>query len=256
MNITDSTILIIGGTSGLGLGLAERFRDRGARVIVTGRRTELLREIEAQHPDEPGRPAITGATLDVADPEAIEATARELIAAHPDLDSVVTMAGIMEIEDLRHPEFLRTAERTVETNLLGTIRSVAAFTRHLQSRPNATIMTVSSGLAFVPLKATPTYSATKAAIHSFTQSLRLQLEGTGVEVLELVPPAVATTLMGQDQDDKGMAMPLDAYLDEVAALLEGSPENGEVLVEGVKFLRFCEAQGTHDGIRAHLAQAY
>ncbi len=117
-------------------------------------------------------------------------------------------------------------------------------------------MTVSSGLAFVPLAQTPTYNATKAAVHSFTEILRVQLAGTPVEVLELVPPAVATTLMGQDQDDTGRAMPVDDYLDEVMAILRDQPDAREVLVERVKFLRNAEAEGRYDDTLKMLAGSH
>ncbi|WP_121371740.1 SDR family oxidoreductase [Frondihabitans australicus] len=254
MKTTEHTILITGGTSGLGLGLAQRLQAEGNSVIVAGRRRELLAQIERDNP------GITGVELDVSDPESIERVSRELIATRPELDVVITMAGIMEPEDLHTPAFLETAERIVTTNLLGTIRTVAAFTEHLQSKPDAAVMTVSSGLAFVPLAQTPTYSATKAAVHSFTEILRVQLADTSVEVLELVPPAVATTLMGQDEDTTGRAMPVDEYLDEVMQLLRDGAargeRGGEVLVERVKFLRNAAVEGRYDQVLGMLAASH
>jgi uncharacterized oxidoreductase len=250
MKTTERTILITGATSGLGLGLAQRLHDAGNTVIIAGRRADRLAAIEREHP------GIVGVELDVADPASITRMAGEVTTAHPALDVVITMAGIMEPEDLRTSGFVGTAERIVTTNLLGTIRTVAAFTEHLQAQPDAAIMTVSSGLAFVPLAQTPTYSATKAAVHSFTEILRVQLAGTSVEVLELVPPAVATTLMGQDQDDTGRAMPVDEYLDEVVAILRDQPDAREVLVERVKFLRNAQAEGRYDDVLRMLAASH
>jgi uncharacterized oxidoreductase len=154
-------------------------------------------------------------------------------------------------EDLRDPAHLATAEATVTTNLLGPMRLVSAFLPHLLSRPSAAVVTVSSGLAFVPLPATPTYSATKAAVHSWTQSLRVQLAGTPVQVLELVPPAVRTSLMGQDR--AGAGMPLEDYLDGVMRILREQPDAAEVRVPEVEFLRWAEARGTHDEVLAQLA---
>lgn len=161
------------------------------------------------------------------------------------------MAGIMLTEDLHTGDFLEVAERTVTTNLLGPIRLIAAFAPHLSTQEAATIMTVSSGLAFVPLSVTPTYNATKAAIHAFTEILRVQLADTSVQVVELVPPGVRTTLM--DQEESETAMPLDLFLDEVMGLLQSEPDAKEVLVENVKFLRYATANGSYDQVLAMLS---
>ncbi|ROQ41229.1 short-subunit dehydrogenase involved in D-alanine esterification of teichoic acids [Frondihabitans sp. PhB188] len=250
MKTTGNTILITGGTSGLGLGLAQRFAAAGNTVVVAGRRTALLAEIEAENP------GITGLEMDVAVPASIQNGFETITASHPDLNVVITMAGIMQPEDLTTAGFLETAEATITTNLLGTIRTVAAFTEFLQGRPDAAFMTVSSGLAFVPLAMTPTYNATKAAVHSFTEILRLQLAESGVEVLELIPPAVATTLLGQDEDTSGRAMPVDEYLDEVFEILSTRPDEKQVMVERVKMLRFAEVDGAYDRVLHMLAGSH
>ena len=250
MKTTGNTILITGGTSGLGLGLAQRFAAAGNKVIVAGRRTELLRDIEASNP------GITGLELDVADPTSIAEAFTKVTASDPELNVVITMAGIMQPEDLHSAGFLETAEKTITTNLLGTIRTIAAFTEFLQTKPDATIMTVTSGLAYTPLALTPTYNATKAAVASFTDILRLQLADTSVEVLELVPPAVATTLLGQDQDDSGRAMPVDEFLDEVMSILTERPDEKQVMVERVKPLRYSEANGNYDQVMQTLAGSH
>jgi uncharacterized oxidoreductase len=188
-------------------------------------------------------------TLDVGDPASIEAARDAVIGSHPDLNVVVNMAGIMVAEDLHGAGFLATAESTVSTNLLGTIRMVAAFVPHLAARADGVLINVSSGLAFVPLPMTPTYNATKAAVHSFTQSLRVQLSDTPLQVLELVPPAVQTDLM--EEDFPGME--LNAFADEVMALLESQPDADEILVDDVHPLRFAEARGTHAQVLAALS---
>ncbi|MDX6238850.1 MAG: putative oxidoreductase [Kribbellaceae bacterium] len=240
MNPTGNTILIAGATSGIGLGLALRLHKAGNRVIVSGRREDRLAQIVAENP------GVESVVLDTTDPVAIQDVTAQLLQRFPDLNVLVAMAGIMLPEDLHSGGFLTTAEATVATNLLGPIRLVAALTEHLATRPQATIMTVSSGLAFVPLPITPTYNATKAAIHSFTESLRVQLADTGTDVLELVPPAVRTALMGQEEADN--AMPLDAFLDEVMNILGSNEQPNEILVKAVAPLRFAEARGQYANV--------
>lgn len=226
MDITSRTVFIAGGTSGLGAELADRLRSAGSTVVVGGRRTA---------------PGVVG--IDVTDPASILAARDEVLAAHPDLDTVVAMSGIMVAEDLRDPAHLTTAEDTVATNLLGTIRLATAFTPHLVARGAGAIVTVSSGIGFVPFPLTPTYGATKAGVHSYSESLREQLRGTGVEVVELVPPHVATTLMGMQ--DAPTAMPVDAFFDEAMAQLATEPTPREVVVSRARELRSAEVDGTY-----------
>ncbi|GIJ51351.1 hypothetical protein Val02_82370 [Virgisporangium aliadipatigenens] len=172
MKISGNTIFIAGATSGIGLGLALRLRQRGNTVIVGGRRADRLAGIRAKHPD------IDTVIIDTADPASTAAAADEVLDRHPNLNGLVAMAGIMQPENLLDPAFLTTAESTVTTNLLGPLRLIAAYLPALLRQEHATVITVSSGLAYVPLPMTPTYSATKAAIHSFTESLRAQLNCT------------------------------------------------------------------------------
>ena len=238
MKTTGNTILVTGGTSGIGLGLALRWQAAGNTVVVAGRRTELLDRIAAEHP------GIGTLELDVADPASIAAATATVLDRFPDLDVLVNAAGIMQPEDVRDPAALAVAEATVTTNLLGTIRMVSALLPHLLGRDDAAVLTVSSGLAFTPLRLTPTYNATKAAVHQYSRGLRLQLAGTSVRVHELVPPAVRTTLMGMQ--DSEHAMPLEEYLDETTALLAADPDVHEVLVDRVRFLRFAEVEDRYD----------
>jgi short-subunit dehydrogenase involved in D-alanine esterification of teichoic acids len=249
MNISGNTIFIPGGTSGIGRSLALALHERGNTVIVGGRRTELLDEIRAE------RPGIDAVHIDTTDPASIDAAAKQVLAEHPDLNVLVAMAGIMRVENWHRPEtFLASAEQTVTTNLLGPIRLIGAFVEHLQTRPDATIVTVSSGLAFAPLAATPSYNASKAAIHMLSESLRLQLADTGVAVIELVPPSVRTGLL-PGQEDSPVAMPRDAFTSEVVSLLDAQPHAKEIQVQRVKFLRYGEARGDYDQVVAALNAA-
>jgi uncharacterized oxidoreductase len=244
MDMTGNTILITGGGSGIGRALAEALHARGNKVIVSGRRVGALEAVAGANP------GMAIATLDVADAEDIARFARAIVAAHPALDMVIHNAGIMQAEQLAAPgSDLAIGEATIATNLLGPLRLNAALLPHLLARPRATIATVSSGLAFVPLTATPTYCATKAAIHSWTQSLRHQLQGTNVDVIEIAPPAVATDLMPGHAENPN-SMPLADYIAEtMAQLAAGAAEN---LTERVKFLRFAEARGDYGKVFAVL----
>jgi short-subunit dehydrogenase involved in D-alanine esterification of teichoic acids len=246
MDITGNTVFIPGATAGIGLALALALRDRGNTVIVGGRRTDVLDRIAAEHA------GVDTVRIDTTDPASIEAAAKQVLANHPDLNVLVTMAGIMNVEDWRTPEgFLASAESVVTTNVLGPVRLIAAFVEHLRSRPDATIMTVSSGLAFAPLAVTPSYNASKAAIHMLSESLRLQLADTSVKVVELVPPAVRTALLpGQEHAES--AMPLDEYIAETVGLLESQPDAREIQVERVKFLRYGEVRGDYADVVATL----
>lgn len=246
MNISGNTIFIPGATSGIGLALAVELHAKGNTVVVGGRRAERLERVAAEHP------GLDTVTIDTADPASIAAAAKEVLAKHPDLNVLVTMAGIMHVEDWHNPgSFLASAESIITTNVLGPIRLIGALIEQLQSRPDATIITVSSGLAFAPLKVTPSYNASKAAIHMLSESIRLQLADTAVKVKELVPPSVRTALL-PGQEDNDVAMPLDEYVAEVIGLLENQPDDNEIQVERVKFLRYGEARGDYDRVVAAL----
>ncbi|MFI9564950.1 SDR family oxidoreductase [Streptomyces rishiriensis] len=247
MKMTGNTILITGGTSGIGLGLALRLHEAGNKVVVAGRRKELLDEITAEHP------GIDGLVLDVADPESI-ARARESVAAsHPGLNVLVNNAGIMLPENLLDPAGLQVAEDHVATNLLGPIRMTYAFLPLLVGKDDAVVVNVTSALGFVPFPSTPTYSATKAALHSFSESLRVQLAqaDAGVQVIEVVPPGVRTTLMGQQDSDQ--SMPLDDFLTQALDLLREKPDAKEIVVEPARFIRDAVATGTYDDVLAMIS---
>jgi uncharacterized oxidoreductase len=239
MQTSGNTILITGGGSGIGRGLAEAFHAEGNQVVIAGRRKKRLDETVAANP------GMKAAVLDIENGDAIRSFAKQIKNDYPALNVVIHNAGIMR------PEFLQNgaiadAESTIATNLLGPIRLTAALLPLLEAKPQAAIMTVSSGLAFLPMAMTPTYCATKAAIHSYTQSLRYQLADTSVQVLELIPPYVQTELMGPGQAKDPNAMPLKDFIAETMNLLKTLPGATEICVERVKPLRFAEANGGYD----------
>lgn len=229
MDITHRTVLVVGGTSGIGLGLARRFAAAGSTVVVGGRDTGKVDDLETVR-------------IDVTDADSVTQARDEVLEAHPGLDTLVTMSGVLLQEDLRDPAHFAAAETTVNVNLLGTIRVVDAFTPHLIGRGGGHVVTVSSGIAFLPFPLMPSYGASKAGVHAYTESLRAQLAGTGVDVSELVPPAVATA--GQEKVNPA-ALQLDAYLDEVVDLLAQEPTPSELVVQAAQRLRWAERDGTY-----------
>jgi uncharacterized oxidoreductase len=239
MKITGNTIFITGGGSGIGRGLAEKFQALGNQVIIAGRRRQALEATTAVNP------GMKSLVMDIEDPASIRAAAAQLAKEYPSLNVVINNAGVMRAENqVAQQDNLADAEATITTNLLGPIRLTAALMPLLRKQPYSAIVNVSSGLAFVPLSLTPTYCATKAAIHSYTESLRYQLKGSTTEVLELIPPYVATDLMNGAADPR--AMPLDKFIAEVMEILKTQGEVTEICVENVKGLRFA-AQSGHYG---------
>jgi uncharacterized oxidoreductase len=236
MKTTGNTILITGGGSGIGRGLAEAFHKLGNKVIIAGRRKQVLDETVAANP------GMASAILNIEDADSIRTFAAKLTTDFPALNVVINNAGIMRAENLLQSANTADAEATITTNLLGPIRLTAALLPHFLKQPHAAIITVSSGLAFIPRADAPTYNATKAAIHSWSQSLRYQLKSTNVEVLELVPPYVQTELMGGQATDP-RAMPLKDYLAEAIEIIKAQPNATEILVERVKPLRFAASNG-------------
>jgi uncharacterized oxidoreductase len=237
----DNTILITGGGSGIGRGLAEAFHRLGNQVIIAGRGRKTLDETTGANS------GMKSLTLDVSDSKSIQSFAAQVTKDYPSLNVLINNAGMMRPENvLEAPKLLSDAEAIITTNLLGPIRLTAALLPSLRKQPRATIMNVSSGLAFVPLAMTPTYCATKAAIHSYTQSLRYQLKATKVEVIELIPPYVQTTLMGDQQANDPNAMPLNEFIDEVMAILKSQPDVKEICVKRVYPLRYAAEKGRNE----------
>lgn len=234
---------MVGGTSGIGLELARRFRAAGSTVVIGGRRTEVL----AQLSDE----GLDAVEIDVTDPDSMLRARDEVLRMHPDLDTVVTMSGTGAPEDLRDPSHFSAAQTIVDVNLLGTIRVIDAFTPHLIGQGGGTFITVSSGIGFLPFPVMPTYAASKAAVHAYSEALRAQLAGTGVEIAELVPPAVATRIGSSNPH----ALALDAFGAEVMDLLAQNPTPHEILVQAVLMHRWAERDGTYDELVAQRSQA-
>jgi uncharacterized oxidoreductase len=204
MKLTKRTILVTGGTSGIGFELSRQLLERGNTVIVTGR--------EARRVDDARRrlPGLHGFVSDVTDAAAISALHAEVTAAFPALDVLVNNAGIMRNLDLTRAQSLSDVTREIDVNLRGPVQMVQQFLPHLRGRKQSAIVNVSSGLAFVPLAISPIYSAAKAGLHAYTRALRVQLAGSGVQVFELAPPPVETRLMRAEfeaelKQSKGMS---------------------------------------------------
>ncbi len=236
MKMTGNTILITGGGSGIGLELAKEFAKRDNRVIIAGRSADKLKTAAAL--------GFETLTVDMLSASSIQDLAKNAVAKFPSLNVVIHNAGIMRTEDLKEGDNTQTQDETVTTNLLGPIRLTEALLPHLLRQKQATIFTVTSGLAFTPLNLNPTYCATKAGLHSYTESLRYQLQDTAVEVKELAPPYVQTELTGKHQASDPHAMPLAEFISEVMSLLEKKPDAQEILVERVLPLRNSFEGGT------------
>lgn len=250
MNLTGNTILITGGTSGIGRALADAFHDRGNRVIVAGRRRPLLDEITA------ARPGMRGIEVDMDDEAGLDTFARQVSEEFPTLNVLVNNAGISRQENLAADAIdVNVSRSIIRTNILGVLQLTAALLPTLKRQPRSTVIATTSGLAFVPRDNFATYCASKAFLHSWLQSLRHQLRGTTVEILELAPPYVQTELAGPLQATDPAAMPLADYVDEVMALLEDpNPPRGEILVERVNALRWAERNGAYEQTYAALNQ--
>jgi uncharacterized oxidoreductase len=237
MKLTGNTMLITGGGSGIGRGLAEAFHALGNTVIVAGRRESVLKGLVVAHPGMQYR------VFDQSDAAGIRKLADDLHECFPKLNVLINNAGIQRVENLALGD-VSDAEETININLLAPIRLTAALLRQLMAQPHGAILNVTSALAMMPAAMMPSYCASKAAMHSYTQSLRYQLRDTSLQVVELVPPWVQTELQG----DRGLnpkAMPLDQYIAETSELLKSSPESEEIVVERAKGMRFAE-RGDYD----------
>jgi uncharacterized oxidoreductase len=239
MEMTGNTILITGGGSGIGKALAVMFHQKGNKVIIAGRREAVLDEVKSANP------GIETRVLDITDPSSIERLVSNLKSDFPELNAVVHNAGMMKPEVIGEAD-VEVAEATITTNLTGQIRLNSALLPHLKQQAKATIITVSSGLAFLPRADFPTYCATKAAIHSYTQSLRSQLSNTNVQVIEIIPPYVQTELQGPEQAKDSRAMPLADFINETTEILASQTGVREVTVERVGFQRTAESSGEYD----------
>ncbi len=248
MNITGNTILITGGGSGIGRGLAEAFHQLGNQVIISGRRQSALDDVTAANP------GMRAVMLDIDDPEGIKSVGKRMVDEFGTLNVLVNNAGIQVPENLTSPpDDLADAEAMVTTNLLGPIRLTAALIPVLKRQPQATIINITSGLAFVPLSGVPTYCATKAAMHSYTMSLRYALRDQ-IGLIEIVPPYVQTNL-GPGHGIDPRAMPLNDFIAEVMAILRDEPDSMEVVVNRCKPLRFAAEAGNFEATFKSLNEA-
>lgn len=246
MKSSGNTILFTGGGSGIGRELARELAQRGNTVIVAGRRLAALEEACAGHP------SMHAHVLDVSDAYAVARGVDDLLARYPAINVLVNNAGIMDYEDVTRARDLSRAASIIETNLLAPIRLTDALIEHLAAQPDAAIVNTTSGLAFVPLPKAPTYSATKAALHSYSVSLRAMLEGK-VRVIELIPPAVQTELTPGQSSREGY-LPLRTYVEQVMAQFGDTGFPDEVLVPNAKVLRDAEKTGQFDQVLGMLGK--
>ena len=235
MKLNGNTILITGGTSGIGLGLAEAFAKLDNKVIIAGRSPEKLKSVAQK--------GFATESADLSDLASIRNLAERVIENYPALNVVIHSAGVAKNENLPTGADAGSEEEIITTNILGPMRLTNALLPHLLKQESAMIMPISSGLAFMPNAQAPTYSSTKAAIHSYAQSLRYQLQDTSVKVIELIPPYVQTSMLGESQARDPNAMPLDDYISEVMQILKEQPDVKEILVERVKEMRFLAEGG-------------
>ncbi len=236
MKMTGNTIFITGGGSGIGRGLAEAFHKLGNQVIISGRRKANLDDtIKAN-------PGMAAYEMDIADPSSIEEVVAKIVADYPALNVLFNNAGIMPFDDAAKPIDEKTMQNIVTTNFLGPIRMTSALIEHLKKQPSAVIINNTSVLAFVPLAYNAVYSATKAALHSFTMSQRFTLRDTSVRVQEIAPPWVDTDLIKKSGDPR--AMPLDLFIKETMEKL--ATDHEDIYVDAIQMLRDNPGSKEHD----------
>jgi uncharacterized oxidoreductase len=227
MNLTDNTIFITGGGSGIGLALAEQLHRRGNKVIIGGRRKRhLAKAVDAN-------PGMDSLEIDITNPQSVAEATSRLVTNYPELNVLINNAGVMQIDDAATVIDEELLVSTIETNLVGTIRLTGALIEYLKAQRSSTVMIVSSVLGFTPMAMTAVYSATKAALHSYAQSLRFKLRNTSVGVLEIIPPWVRTELLNSSEEPR--AMPLEEFIEGTVKAL--ATDADEILVPTAAFLR-------------------
>jgi uncharacterized oxidoreductase len=234
MDLKNSTILITGGTSGIGLELVKQLTQQGATIIVTGRKQEALDNARRLFPK------IHVFRSDVSDPQDIERLYKEVTQQFPGLNMIINNAGEMRLLDVQDTsKDLENITREIDINLTGTIRMVHQFLPYLIKKHSAAIVNVSSAIAFMPYSTAPVYSASKAGVHAYSQALRLQLDKTSVKVIELIPPGVNTNLQNDWvlPPNPSQMMDVDKLVSvAIKGLLNDTPEIKPFLVNVIKFL--------------------
>ena len=227
MKLSNRTVLLTGGTGGIGLGIAEAFHRSGSRVIVCGRDRKKLPTVEKKFP------GITALPCDVGDVRQRENLAAEVLRRFPDLDILVNNAGIQRYIDLKKGyDELKSGEDEIAINFVSTVELTALFIGHLMSRPSAAVINVSSGLGFMPMLNTPVYSATKAAIHIYSLVLRQQLKDTSVKVIEIVPPMVDTDLNKEGRDGAHLKFRGISLSEYIPTVIKGLEDDAEMIFHG------------------------
>jgi uncharacterized oxidoreductase len=217
MQTKGNTVVITGGTSGIGLAFAKEFIDAGSKVIICGRREDRLKQIAGQFTE------IVTRVCDVADTGQRESFANWVLQNYPETNVLINNAGLQLVADLTKPVDLERIHDEVEINFVAPIHFSSLFAEHLSAKNQSAIINISSGLAFVPIAFMPVYCATKAALHSLTLSLRYQLKNTPVKVFEIIPPAVDTELGSDRRADKTQThggMPVDEFIAQAMDAIE------------------------------------
>jgi uncharacterized oxidoreductase len=227
MKLSNRTVLVTGGTSGIGLGIAEAFQRAKSRVIVCGRNREKLATVKEKFPD------ITVLPCDAGDAQQREKLASEVLRRFPDLDILVNNAGIQRYIDLKKGyEELKSGEDEIAINFVAPVELTALFIGHLMKRPSAAVINVSSGLGFMPVQYTPVYSATKAAIHTYSIVLRQQLRDTSVKVIEIVPPMVDTDLNKEGRDAAHVKFRGISLSEYIPTIIQGLENDVDTIFHG------------------------
>jgi uncharacterized oxidoreductase len=238
MELSDRTVLVTGGTSGIGLGIAGAFHRSRSRVIVCGRNRENLSAVERAFP------GITALPCDVGDARQRRELAAEVLRRFPDLDILINNAGVQRYIDLKKGyEELASGEDEIAINFVSTVELAALLVSHLMKRPSAAIINVSSGLGFMPMVNTPIYSATKAAIHTYSMMLRRQLKDTSVRVVEIVPPMVDTDLNKEGRDSAHLKFRGIGLSEYIPSVMKGLEDDADMIFHGEGERIMSEARG-------------
>lgn len=227
MELASRTVLVTGGSSGIGLGIAEAFYRWKSRVIVCGRDEQKLSALKEKYP------GMIALCCDVADSRQREKLAADVLGSFPDLDVLVNNAGIQRYIDLKkgYGE-LKAGGDEIEVNFVALVELTALFIGHLMSRPWSAVINVGSGLAFTPMAVAPVYCATKAAVHTYSLALRQQLAGTSVKVIEIVPPMVDTGLNKEGRDAANLKYRGISLADYLPTVVKGLERGEETIFHG------------------------